>query len=136
MATTNTEGLRIERVPLDALHLDPANARTHGPENMEAITASLRRFGQAEPLVVQATTGRIIGGNGRYRAMQDMGWTECDVVKVDVESIDATALGIALNRTAELADWDQPSLAILLEELRNEDALDLNPASPVQFAAL
>ena len=57
--------LTVRRVPLESLHLDPANARSHGPENMDAIVASLRRFGQADPLVVQKKTGRVIGGNGR-----------------------------------------------------------------------
>jgi ParB-like chromosome segregation protein Spo0J len=61
--------LQIRRVALDALHQDPANARAHGPENMAAIEASLARFGQAEPLVVHAGTGRVIGGNGRLAAM-------------------------------------------------------------------
>jgi ParB-like chromosome segregation protein Spo0J len=51
--------LKIRRVSLDALHADPSNARTHGPENLESITASLQRFGQAEPLVVQQSTGRV-----------------------------------------------------------------------------
>ena len=68
--------LSIRRVPLDSLHLDPANAREHGPENMEAILGSLKRFGQAEPLVVQKKTGRVIGGNGRLVAMKQLGWTE------------------------------------------------------------
>lgn len=61
--------LTIRRVALAALHFDPANARTHGPENLAAITASLQRFGQAEPLVVHAGTGRVNGGNGRLAAM-------------------------------------------------------------------
>ncbi len=116
--------LKIKRVPLSSLHLDPANARTHGPENMDTIAASLRRFGQAEPLVVQATSGRVIGGNGRLAAMKQLGWTECDIVELEVDDLQATALAIALNRSAELAAWDEPALAKLLEELRSSDALD------------
>ena len=50
-------GLAIKRVPLASLHLDLSNARTHGPENLEAIVGSLKQFGQAEPLVVQALEG-------------------------------------------------------------------------------
>jgi len=119
-----TDGLAIKRVPLTSLYLDPSNARSHGPENMDAIEASLRRFGQAEPLVVQAKTGRVIGGNGRLAAMKKLGWAECDVVEIDVDDLTATALGIALNRTADLASWDEPALAKLLEDLRAEDALD------------
>ncbi len=68
--------LTIHRVLIESLHLDPANAREHGPENMDAIVGSLKRFGQAEPLVVQDSTGRVIGGNGRLVAMKQLGWTE------------------------------------------------------------
>ena len=51
--------------------------------------------------------------------MKQLGWTECDVVELEVDDLKATALGIALNRTAELAEWDEPVLAKLLEELRS-----------------
>ena len=37
-------GLAIRRVPLASLHLDPANARLHGDENLVAIEGSLKRF--------------------------------------------------------------------------------------------
>lgn len=123
-SSTPTDGLAVRRVPLDALHLDPANARAHGPGNMEAIKASLSRFGQAEPLVVQAGTGRVIGGNGRLAAMRNLAWTECDIVELPLDDLQATALGIALNRTAELAEWDEPALGAILAELREQDALD------------
>ena len=121
MANTH---LSIRRVPLSDLHLDPSNARAHGDVNMDAIRASLSRFGQAEPLVVQSGTGRVIGGNGRLAAMRQMGWTECDVVEVDLDDLQATALGIALNRTAELADWDTQVLSRLLGELKDLESLD------------
>ena len=117
-------GLTIRRVPLEDLHLDPVNARDHGERNMDSIRASLVRFGQAEPLVVHKETGRVIGGNGRLAAMRDLGWTECDVVEIDTDAVTATALGIALNRTAELAGWDEPVLAQIVESLKAEDAID------------
>jgi DNA modification methylase len=113
----------IRRVPLDTLHVDPGNVRLHGDENMAAIRGSMARFGQAEPLVVQKSTSRVIGGNGRLVAMQQLGWTECDIVEVDVDDRTARALSVALNRTAELATWDTEALAKLLEQLRAEDAL-------------
>ncbi len=123
MDTTTGSGLEIRRVSIDSLTLDPANARAHGDANIMSIVGSLKRFGQAEPLVVHKPTGRVIGGNGRLVAMQKLGWTECDVVELEINDLDATALGIALNRTAELAEWDNPALARLLEQLREEDAL-------------
>jgi ParB-like chromosome segregation protein Spo0J len=116
--------LSIRRVPLTALRLDPANARSHPERNLEAIRASLARFGQAEPLVVHAKTGRVIGGNGRLVAMQALGWTECDIVELDIDEVQATALGIALNRSAELAEWSPQALGRLLESLQGADAID------------
>ena len=113
--------LAILRVSVSALQPDPANARLHNPANMAAIEASLRRFGQAEPLVVQAGTRRVIAGHGRLAAMAALGWTECDIVELPVSGTDATALGIALNRTAELAEWDDGALARTLAQLKAED---------------
>ncbi len=65
----------------------------------------------------------MIAGNGRLVAMKKLDWTECDVVELDLDELTATALGVALNRTAELAEWDGAVLGKLLDELRSEDAL-------------
>jgi ParB-like chromosome segregation protein Spo0J len=56
--------------------------------------------------------------------MRQLGWTDCDVIELDLDGLEATALGIALNRTGELAEWDGETLAKLLDELRLEGALD------------
>jgi hypothetical protein len=117
-------GLTIRRVALTELHADPANARAHDEVNLAAIEGSLARFGQAEPLVVQAGSRRVIGGNGRLKAMKHLGWTEADVVELDVDDLQATALGIALNRSGELATWDDPALAKILDQLREADATE------------
>lgn len=115
--------LQISRVRLDSLHEDPANVRRHGAKNMFAIKASLQEFGQIEPLVVQRYSGKVIGGNGRLAAMRDLGWKECDVVEIDASETAATRIGIALNRTGELAEWDTESLATILDTLRDADEL-------------
>ena len=113
-------GLVVRRVPLDSLRGDPANARTHDSRNLQAITDSLAEFQQVEPLVVQAGTGKVIGGNGRLAAMRAAGWAEADVVEVECDNVRAAALGIALNRTAELAGWDNTALATTLRALQAE----------------
>ena len=123
MPTPNSS-LAVVRVPLADLCPDPANPRAHGEENLDAITASLRRFGQAEPLVVQKGTRRIVAGHGRLTAMKALGWTEADVVELEVDDLTATALAIALNRSAELAQWDDATLAKLLSELDVNGGLD------------
>lgn len=114
---------RVRRANLDDLHEDQANARRHDERNLHAIKDSLKAHGQVEPLVVQASTGRVIGGNGRLVAMRDLGWTHAYVVDVDVDDHEATRLALALNRTAELAAWDDEVLAQLLEDVEIEPTM-------------
>lgn len=116
--------LNVTRVPLSQLVHDAANVRKHGKKNLRAIAGSLKQFGQVEPLVVQKSTMRVIGGNGRLEAMRELGETEADVVLLDVDDTKATALAIALNRTGELATWDYEGLAGLLASLEGKFAVD------------
>ena len=113
--------LDTRRVVLSQLHHDPANVRLHDARNLDSIKASLKTFGQVEPLVVQKGTGKVIGGNGRLQAMRELGWTEAMIVEVQLSESQATALAIALNRSAELAAWDQNGLAQLLHSLEIEE---------------
>jgi len=109
--------MQIQRVATASLSFWPENARKHGPVNHEAIKQSLTAFGQAEPLVVQAATNRVIGGNGRLAVMRELGWTECDVVFLDLDDAKAAALGVGLNRSGELAEWNDETLAKILTEI-------------------
>jgi ParB-like chromosome segregation protein Spo0J len=98
--------MKLESVPLSALSFDPANLRKHGRRNLDAIKASLRRFGQQKPIVVDAK-GIVLAGNGTLAAAQELGWSEIKIVRTDLAGTQATAFGIADNRSAELAEWDE-----------------------------
>jgi DNA modification methylase len=118
-----THGLVIERVPLDQLTPDPANARLHDERNLDAIKGSLARFGQQKPIVVDRR-GVIRAGNGTYQAAKALGWKGLDVVRTDLDGLEAAAFSIADNRTSDLSAFDDGALGRLLEQLRAEDALD------------
>ena len=115
------DSMDVITVDLDTLHEDPANARLHNERNLQAIAASLKQFGQVEPLVVHKNTGKVIGGNGRLQAMRGLGWTRVNINQVDIDDTQATALGIALNRTSEMADWNNDHLSALLGSLAEQD---------------
>lgn len=115
-----TASLKVKRVLLTSLTEDPHNARKHNQRNLDAIKASLEQHSQVEPLVVQKSSSKVIGGNGRLAAMRAMGWTHADVVELNVEDKQAAALGIQLNRTAELAEWDDEQLAETLKQFQEE----------------
>jgi site-specific DNA-methyltransferase (adenine-specific) len=87
---------------------------------MEAIVASLSRFGQRTPIVVQRKGMVVRAGNGRLEAAKRLGWQHIAAVVVDDDSVEAVSYAIADNRTAELAEWDSETLASLLDTLPKE----------------
>ena len=109
--------MELTRVALADLHFDPENARQHGSRNLETIHGSLQAFGQVENLVVQKSRMRIIGGNGRVKAMKKNGDTHAHVLLLDIDDMQAKKLGLALNRTAELAEWDKGNLSAVTAAL-------------------
>ena len=98
---------------------DPANARKHNDRNIDAIIASLRRFGQQKPIVVDSS-GVVRAGNGTLEAARRLGWESIDCVTTSLQGSDAIAYAIADNRTAELAEWDEDTLAAQLNGLLTE----------------
>jgi len=116
------ESLRALAVPIDSIDLDPANARKHPTENLEAIRASLRVYGQRKPIVVNRRTGTVEAGNGTLSAGRMLAWKYIAVVFVDDDSMTAAGFAIADNRTAELAEWDQAALEATLRGLVVDDA--------------
>lgn len=112
--------LTVERVPLSSLTPDPENARKHPQRNLDAIAASLEKFGQRRPLVVWGE--RIIAGNGTSEAAKLLGWDEIDITRVpqDWSQEQAKAYALADNRTAEMAEWDGQELLVALESLDDE----------------
>ena len=109
--------MRTQMIDLKLLVADPENPRAHDQRNIEAIAASLREHGQVEPLLVQRSSKMIIAGNGRAEAMRSLGWGEAHVVLLDVDDVQARKLSIQLNRSGELATWDEAVLTKHLQEL-------------------
>ena len=112
--------MKAELVPIDSLTFDPSNVRKHGEQNLATIKASLNRFGQQKPIVVDAN-GVVRAGNGTLMAAKALGWKEIAVVRSTLAGSEATAYAIADNRTAELAEWDDDALKQTLAALQIED---------------
>lgn len=115
------EALRAYAVPIGDMVTDPANARKHDEKNLQAIKASLRVYGQRQPIVVNKRTGHVEAGNGRLEAALALGWSHIAAVYVDDDPTTAAGFSIADNRTAELAEWDPEALDSLLRTIQTED---------------
>lgn len=68
-------------------------------------------------IIAQLSTGRVLAGHTRRRALLAKGETTAPVIWLDCD--DATALHVLLadNRTAELAVWDESTLLDVLRDL-------------------
>ena len=115
--------MNTETVKIKELANDPANVRQHDERNLDAIKASLQRFGQQKPIVVDGK-GIVVAGNGTLLAAKSLGWKDIEIVRTELEGADAIAYAVADNRTAELAVWDDDALARTLEALRGDDSIE------------
>ena len=118
--------LSIRYRSLASLLPDPRNARTHPKRQVEQIAASIREFGFANPILVDAED-TIIAGHGRLLAAKALGMTEVPTIALPhLSEAQQRALRLADNRIALGAGWDLDLLKVELAELAVLDVdLDL-----------
>lgn len=107
-------------VGIDNLKLDPRNARLHNDRNLKTIQASLRRYGQRKPIVVNANTGIVEAGNGLLQAAKALGWAQVAAVFFQDSEAEAAGYGVMDNRSGELASWDIGNLSGILADLASD----------------
>ncbi len=117
MKSTN----EMKLVSVDRLVPYVNNARTHSPEQINKIKASLREFGFVNPLIIDRDDN-VIAGHGRLAAAKAEGYTEVPCVFVDeMTEAQKKAYVLADNRMALDAGWDDDLLKVELEALQDLD---------------
>ena len=100
------------------------NARTHSPEQVGKIMASMMEFGFTNPILV-AGKG-ILAGHGRLMAAREIGLKTVPVIRLDhLNDMQQRAYILADNRLALDAGWDEELLATELASLA-DDGYDLS----------
>ena len=113
--------IQIESWPVDRLIPSGANPRTHSPEQVAQIAASIREFGFVSPILV-GPEGGIIAGEGRLRAARTQGMREVPVIVLEhLSEVQCRALAITDNQLALNAGWDEQLLREQLAALKDED---------------
>lgn len=119
--------LTTARVPLANLKPWDGNARRG---IVSEIKESMRINGVFQPLIVQASTMRIIAGNHRHAALTELhtedptnkAWgPDVDIITVDVDDARALKMHLADNKTSDDASWDFDALANQLRDLTASD---------------
>jgi len=113
--------IQIEQWPIDRLVPSEANPRTHSSEQVAQIAASIQQFGFVNPILVGAD-GKIIAGEGRYRAALTLGMHKLPVIRLEhLSEVQRRALAIADNQLALNAGWDEQMLRQQLAALKDEN---------------
>jgi DNA modification methylase len=108
--------LDIETKAVAELRPAEYNPRTITPEALDALSASISKFGVVEPIIWNRRTGHVVGGHQRLKVLTAQGVEQTDVVVVDLAPEEEKALNLALNKIS--GDWDIPKLASVLEDLQ------------------
>ena len=118
MVTKMTSQMKM--VPIDKLVPYINNARTHSPEQITKLRASLREFGFINPVIIDKDYG-VIAGHGRLEAAKAEGLDEVPCVLADhLSEAQKKAYILADNRMAMDAGWDEELLRIEIEALQAE----------------
>ena len=115
---TTTE---MQLVPITKLVPYVNNARTHSPEQITKLRASLREFGFINPVIIDRDFN-VIAGHGRILAAKEEGIKEVPCVFADhLTEAQKKAYIIADNRMAMDAGWDEELLRVEIESLQGMD---------------
>lgn len=110
-----------EAVPLDQLTEHPSNPRRG---SVQVIADSIDANGFYGAVIAQRSTGFVIAGNHRLKAAREKHLATVPVVWLDVDDERAKRILLVDNRSSDLAGYDDPELAMLLQDLAGStDAL-------------
>lgn len=112
---------KLEHWSVERLKPYERNARTHSPEQVAQIAASIVEFGFTNPILVDGKDG-IIAGHGRLEAAKVLNLSKVPVIQLDhLSEEQKRAYVIADNKIALNAGWDLDALNFEIGALRDLD---------------
>lgn len=111
--------MRIEKMSMEELRPADYNPRKISDKELEKLKLSIEEFGYVDLVIWNETTGNIVGGHQRYKALEDLGFTEIETVVLELDENKEKALNIALNKIS--GEFDIEKLKEILSELQFED---------------
>ena len=113
--------MKIITLPVSDLHPADYNPRKDlapGDKQYEKLARSIETFGYVEPIVWNRTTGNIVGGHQRLKVLVQNGYTEVQVVEVELNEQEERILNVSLNKIS--GRWDNEKLTAILDELKEQ----------------
>lgn len=114
---SKTDKRTIEYVSTSSLTPYARNSRTHSPQQVKQIAASIKEFGFTNPILIDEANG-IIAGHGRVMAAEHLQLGEVPCIRLEyLTQTQKRAYVIADNKLALNAGWDEELLKLELDEL-------------------
>lgn len=112
--------LKIVKLRIDSLTMDPENAKLHPGYQVQQIKKSIEDFGMNDPIGVWGENNLIVEGHGRVMAMQLLGETEIDCIRLDhLSEEERKAYALAHNSTNMSTGFDNSLLLKLIEDVKD-----------------
>lgn len=114
----------MEIIKLKIADLTPYenNAKTHPKKQIEEIKNSIKQFGFCDPVGIWGEKNIIVEGHGRVLALQEMGETEVECIRLDhLTDEERKAYTLAHNKTTLSSDFDFDKLEAELKALSESD---------------
>lgn len=113
--------MKIEKVSIESLVPYANNAKEHPQEQIDQIKASISEFGFNDPIGVDENNV-IIEGHGRYKAIQQMGYEEVEIIRLDhLDPIQKKQYILAHNKLTMNSGFDEDVLKMELEAIKEQD---------------
>lgn len=134
---TKTQAPKIVMIETDKLIPYVMNSRTHSPEQVGQIAASIKEFGFTNPILTDGENG-IIAGHGRVMAAQKLELKSVPCIELTgLTAEQKKAYIIADNKLALNAGWDFDVLKSEMAVLQDLDfSIDLLGFTPVELEPL
>lgn len=117
--------LQIEYKKIDDLIPYIKNSRTHSPQQIQQLAASIKEFGWTNPILLDGDNG-IIAGHGRLAAARLLNQIEVPTIQLNgLNENQKRAYIIADNKLALNAGWDIEFLNLEIKDLQDA-GFDLN----------
>lgn len=114
--------MEIEKINIEKIKAYENNAKLHPTEQIEQIKKSIQEFGNNDPIAIDENNV-IIEGHGRYIALQELGYTEVEVIKLKhLTEEQKKAYMLVHNKLTMNSDFD---IELLSEELGNIIDVDM-----------
>lgn len=116
--------MEIEKIRISEITEYENNAKLHPREQIEQIKKSIQEFGNNDPIAIDENNV-IIEGHGRYKALQELGFDEVEVIRLSHMSEERKRAYILVhNKLTMNSGFDVDILKIELDDIFNVDMTD------------